>query len=155
MQIAQNKFSTFFVVGQHKKLKCRLLVEFLWSPSFGQYSTSFLRRFFWSFLFLSLARINKVCPLPSTKSPIIIAISFAILEQSRVILSFVLRAKPSECVASWFAVTPPLLKWLTEQNNPFEVCKRAARYNEFGFKSRQNKTHSLRKQTTTCQTPRL
>ena len=33
---------------------------------------------------------SNVCLLPSTKSPLIIAISFAILEQSRVILSFVL-----------------------------------------------------------------
>ena len=23
----------------------------------------------------------------------------------------------------WFALTPPPLKWLTEQKNPFEVCK--------------------------------
>ena len=52
-------------------------------------STSFLRRFFRSFLFLSFSRIKQCLPPPSTKSPLIIAISFAILEQSRVILGFV------------------------------------------------------------------
>ena len=46
-----------------------------------------------------------------------------------------LRAKLGECVALWFALTPPPLKWLTEQKNPFEVCKRAAWYNEFGYKT--------------------
>ena len=45
------------------------------------------------------------------------------------------RAKLGECVVLWFASwTPPPLKWLTEQKNPFEVCKHAARYNEFGCK---------------------
>ena len=39
------------------------------------------------------------------------------------------RAKLGECVVLWFASwTPPPLKWLTEQKNPFEVCKHAARY---------------------------
>ena len=36
------------------------------------------------------------CLLPSTKSPLIIAIPFAILEQSRVILSFVFAGQASE-----------------------------------------------------------
>ena len=34
----------------------------------------------------------------------------------------------------WFASTPPQLEWMTEQKNTFEVCKHAARYNEFGYK---------------------
>ena len=38
-----------------------------------------------------------VCLLPSTKSPLIIAISFAILEQSRVILSFVFAGQAGHC----------------------------------------------------------
>ena len=46
-----------------------------------------------------------------------------------------LQAKRGKCVALWFALTPPPLKWLTEQKNPLEVCKHAARYNEFGYKS--------------------
>ena len=46
-----------------------------------------------------------------------------------------LLAKLDECFVSWFAVTPPPLKWLTEQKNPFEVCKHAALYNEFGYKT--------------------
>ena len=44
-----------------------------------------------------------------------------------------LQTKLGECVALWFALTPPPIKWLTEQNNPFEVFKHAARYNEFGY----------------------
>ena len=43
-----------------------------------------------------------------------------------------LRAKLGE---SWYALTPPPLKWLTEQKNPFEICKHAVRYNEFGHKN--------------------
>ena len=38
-----------------------------------------------------------------------------------------LLAKLGACVALWFALTPPPLKWLTEKKNPFEVCKHAAR----------------------------
>ena len=48
---------------------------------------SLLRRFLWSFSFLSLARIKHRRLLSSTKNRLTIAISFAILEQSRVILS--------------------------------------------------------------------
>ena len=44
--------------------------------------------FFWSFLFLSLARIKQCLP-PSTELSLTIVISFTILEQSRVIHSFV------------------------------------------------------------------
>ena len=40
-----------------------------------------------------------------------------------------------ECFALWFVLTPPTHKWLTEQKNTFEVCKRAGRYNKFGYKS--------------------
>ena len=47
-----------------------------------------------------------------------------------------LRAKLGERVALWFALTPPPVKWLTEQKNPLEVCKRAARYNKFGCNTR-------------------
>ena len=50
-----------------------------------------------------------------------------------------LQANLGECFALWFALTPPPLKWLTEQKNPFEVCKLAARYNEFGCKCSQGR----------------
>ena len=46
-----------------------------------------------------------------------------------------LRAKLGECVALWLTWTPPQLKCLTEQKNPFEVCKCAARYNECDYKT--------------------
>ena len=67
-----------------------------------------------------------------------IAISFAILEQFRVILNFVLRAKLGECVALWFALTPPPLTWLTEQKNQLKVFKHTAWYSEFGYKLSPN-----------------
>ena len=41
------------------------------------------------------------------KTPFNIAIFFAILEQSKIILSLSLPAKLSECVALWFVLTPP------------------------------------------------
>ena len=44
-----------------------------------------------------------------------------------------LQAKLGECVSLWFVLTPPPLNWLTEQKNPFEVCKHAAWCNEFGY----------------------
>ena len=37
-------------------------VRCLWSPCFGPWSTSFLRSFLWSFLFLSLAKIKQCLP---------------------------------------------------------------------------------------------
>ena len=87
-------------------------------------------------LFEDFSDHSYSCLLPSTKSPLIIAISFAVLESFSVLF---LQAKIGECFALWFALTPPPLKWLTEQKNPFEVCKLAARYNEFGYKSSYKK----------------
>ena len=101
-----------------------------WSPCSGQWSTSFLRRFFWSFLFLSLARIKQCLPPALDKKSTHPPLFLSILESFSVLF---LRAKLGECVALWFALTPPPLKWLTEQKNLFEVCKRARRYNEFGY----------------------
>ena len=65
-----------------------LLVIALFQAIINQFSSkTFL-------MFLILTRLlqeqSNVCLLPSTKSPLIIAISFAILEPSRFILSFVL-----------------------------------------------------------------
>ena len=54
------------------------------------------------------------CLLPSTKSPLIVAISFAILEKSRAILSFVFAGQGQGWFALWLALTPPPFKWLTE-----------------------------------------
>ena len=36
-----------------------------------------------------------------------------------------LRTKLGKCMALWFVLTPPPLKWLMEQKNQFEVCKHA------------------------------
>ena len=107
------------------------------SYCFGQWSTSFLRSFKWSFLSLSLARIKQCLPPAldknSTHHGHFLRYSWAVLSHSFLFL----RAKLGECVALWFALTPPPLKWLTRQKNPFKVCKRAARYNEFGYNSQR------------------
>ena len=58
--------------------------------------------------------VRLCASFPSTKNPLTFAISSAILEQSRVIIS----AKPRELVTLWFALTPPSLTRLTEQKNP-------------------------------------
>ena len=50
------------------------------------------------------------------KNSLTIIKSFAVLEQSRVILR--ISPKLGEHVTLWFALTPPKLKWLTEQKNP-------------------------------------
>ena len=98
-------------------------------------TTSFLRSFLWSFLFLSLARIKQCLPPAFNKNSTYHRDFFAVLDHfcghSQ---SCFLRAKLGECVALWVALTRPPLKWLTEQKNPLEVCKHAARYNEFGYK---------------------
>ena len=65
-----------------------LLVIALFQAIINQFSS----KIFLMFLILTrlLQEQSNVCLLPSTKSPLIIAISFAILEPSRFILSFVL-----------------------------------------------------------------
>ena len=50
-------------------------------------NNNLLCRLFWSFLFLSLARIKQRLPPSFDKNPLFIPISFPILKQSRVILS--------------------------------------------------------------------
>ena len=52
------------VIGAFRTLFLWFKVRFLWSPCFGQWSTSFLRRFLSSFLYLSLARIKRCECLP-------------------------------------------------------------------------------------------
>ena len=65
-----------------------LLVIALFQAIIDQFSS----KIFLMFLILTslLQEQSNVCLLPSTKSPLIIAISFAILEPPRFILSFVL-----------------------------------------------------------------
>ena len=74
---------------------------------------SLLRRFFWSFLFLSLARIKQRLPpsfdKKSTHHRDFLRYSWAVQSHSQ----------PSwASITMWFAITPPSLKWLTEQKNP-------------------------------------
>ena len=58
---------------------------------------------------------------------------FAILEQSRVILSFVFAVQAGRARCIVICINPTHTQMIrTEQKNPFEVCKCAGRYNEFG-----------------------
>ena len=85
------------------------------SHGFRQWLTSTLCSFLWSFLFLSLAR--KQCLPPalnknSTHHCDFLRFSWAVKGHSQFCF-----CGPSwvSCVALWCALTPPLLKWLTEQ----------------------------------------
>ena len=114
------------------------LFLFLWWPCFGQWSTSFLRRFSELSHSCLLHWKNKAMSVscPRQKFHSSSRFSFAFLEQSKVILSFVFagQAERVRCIVICINSTP--LKRVTEQKNPFEVCKRVARYNEFGYNTR-------------------
>ena len=111
-------------------------VRCLWSPCFGQWSTSFLRSFLWSFLFLSLPRI-KQCLHPALNKnsthhrDLFLHYSWAIGSFS---ILFLRASWGSALNCDLYLITPPPLKWLTEQKHPFEVCKHAERCNELGYK---------------------
>ena len=66
------------------------------------------------------------CLLPSTKSPLIIAISFAILEQSRVILSFVFagQARRVLCIVICINSAPTQMIDGTETHSKFANSQR-------------------------------
>ena len=74
--------------------------------------------------------------LRSTKIPLIIANSFAILEQSRVIRSFVFAGQAGRARCIVICINPTHAQMIDGTENLFEVCKRAGRYNEFGCKLR-------------------
>ena len=83
---------------------------------------SLLRRFFWSFLFLSLTRIKQPLPLPSTKNPLTIVISFAILKQSRVFLSQAGRARYLvSCINPAFTKMIDVCKYAQRDTTNFSV----------------------------------
>ena len=78
---------------------------------------------------------NNVCLLPSTKIPLIIAISFAIPEQSRVILSFVFEGEAGRARCIVISTNPThTTQMIDGTENLFAVCKRAGRYSEFDCK---------------------
>ena len=74
---------------------------------------------------------------PSTKSPLIIAISFAILEQSesRVILSFVFAGQARRVLCIVISINSAPTQMIDGTEKPIRSLQRAARYNEFGYKS--------------------
>ena len=90
---------------------------------------SLLCVFFSSSLFLSLARISNVCLLPSTKNPLAITISFAILEQSRVILS---QAGRGRYIVICFNPTfTKMIDGTEKPKIPSKFAIRTAQYNKF------------------------
>ena len=89
---------------------------------------SLLRRFLWSFSFLSLARIKHRVPPSFDKNPLTIAISFAILKQSRVILSQAGRAR--YIVICVNLVFTKMIDGTEKLKIPSKFAKRAVRYNE-------------------------
>ena len=71
----------FYWYGPFHILRCEM-------TTWGNHRLVCFEDFFWSFLFLSLARIKQCLP-PSTEVSLTMVISFTILEQSRVIHSVV------------------------------------------------------------------
>ena len=63
------------------------------------------------------------------------AISFAVLEQSRVILSFVFEGQAGRLRCILICINSSPTQMIDRTENPFQVCKPAARYNEFGYKA--------------------
>ena len=101
-------WSILFV--SHFKVHCFVIV--LFRAIIDQFSL--LCRFLWSFSFLSLERI-KQRPPPSFDKQSTSPSRFPSLFLSST-ESF--SAKLGQRVTLWFALTPPSLKWLTEQKNP-------------------------------------
>ena len=89
------------------------------SHCFGRWLTSFYRSFLWSFLFLPLANnktMSASCPQQKFHSwsrfPTLFLGSLGSF-------SFLfLRAKLSECVALWFALTPPPTQMIDRTEKP-------------------------------------
>ena len=96
----------FFVL--HFKVCCFVIILF-WAIIDW---LSLLRRFSWSFLFLSLARIMQCLPPSFNKK--------STHHRDLRCYSWTVKslAKLGEHVTMWFALTPPSLKWLMEQKNP-------------------------------------
>ena len=69
--------------------------------------------------------------MSSTKSRLIIAISFVVLEQSTVILSFVFEGQAGRVRCIMICINPAPTKMIDATEKP--IRKRPARYNEFGY----------------------
>ena len=132
--ISVAEWQTFLRAKRPQRRRARRSGCFRWL-CFRQWSTIFLRCFmiFLILVFCKNKAMSASCPQQKFHSSTRFRSLFLSSLGSFSILF--LRAKLGECVALWFALTPPQLKWLTEQKNPFVVCKHAARYNEFGYKT--------------------
>ena len=82
------------------------------------------------------------CLLPSTKSPLIIAISFAILEQSRVILSFVFAGQARRVLCIVISINSASTQIIDGTEKPIRSLQRAARCNEFAINQTTQKNTS-------------
>ena len=79
-----------------------------------------------------LQKKGKSTSCPRQKIPLIIANSFAILEQSSVILNFAFTGQAGRARCIVICINPTHAQMIDGADNRFEVCKRAGRYNEFG-----------------------
>ena len=120
--LRKHMFTCDWCILMHFVLQGSLLKMVLFRTVSGNNRLVFLRSFLWSFSFLSLARIKQCLPPAldknSTHHRDFLLYSWAVRSFSILFL----RAKLGECVALWFALTPPPVRWLTEQKSPLEVC---------------------------------
>ena len=110
----------------------------LWITLFRTIIDQFSWRIFQIFLILVFCKKKAMSTsCPRQKIPLIIANSFAILEQSSVdILNFALTGQAGRARCIVICINPTHAQMIDGTDNRFEVCKRAGRYNEFGCKVR-------------------
>ena len=109
----------------------------LWITLFRTIIDQFSGKIFQIFLILVFCKKKAMSTsCPRQKIPLIIANSFAILEQSRVILSFVFAGQAGRARCIVICINPTHAQMIDGTENLFEVSKRAGRYNEFGCKLR-------------------
>ena len=109
----------------------------LWITLFRTIIDQFSWKIFQIFLILVFCKKKAMSTsCPRQKIPLIIANSFAILEQSSVILNFALTGQAGRARCIVICINPTHAQMIDGTDNRFEVCKRAGRYNEFGCKVR-------------------
>ena len=102
---------------------CLLVISAFSSTFFvSVFQGSYRSVFFEDFSDLSYSCISQgksnVCPLPSTKIPLIITISFAIPEQSKVILSFVFAGQDGRARCIVICINPTHTQMIDGTENP-------------------------------------
>ena len=105
----------------------------LWTTLFRTIIDQFSWKIFQIFLIVVFCKKKAMSTsCPRQKIPLIIANSFAILEQSSVILNFAFTGQAGRARCIVICINPTHAQMIDGTDNRFEVCKRAGRYNEFG-----------------------